>query len=219
PVIESMPQATLAALVVAYSSRLIQPGEFRAIVRIRRTEFIWAVVAFAGVVLLGTLKGIEVGIIVSLIALCYQAANPPVHVLGRKPGTNFFRPLSSEHPEDETFPGLLILRTEGRVFFFNAERIGDKIKTLIGKTRPTIVAMDFSGVSDLEYSALKMLTEGEKKYRERGVLLWLVSLEPAVLAVVQRSPLGQALGRDRMLFTLEQAVAKHQARFAQSTAP
>ena len=58
----------------------------------RRTEFVWALAALAGVVLLGTLQGILVAIIVSLVALAYQVADPPVHVLGRKPGTNVFRP-------------------------------------------------------------------------------------------------------------------------------
>ena len=62
-------------------------------------------------------------IIVSLVALAYQVVDPPVHVLGRKPGTNVFRPRSKEHPEDETFAGLLLLRVEGRIFFANAEHI------------------------------------------------------------------------------------------------
>ncbi len=89
-------------------------------------EFLWALAAFAGVVLLGTLQGILVAIIVSLVALAYQAANPRVHVLGRKPGTDVFRPRTDEHPEDETFPGLLIVRPEGRIFFANAQRIGEQ---------------------------------------------------------------------------------------------
>ncbi len=69
-----------------------------------------------------------------------------------------------------------------------------------------------SAVFDLEYTALKMLTEGERKVRERGVELWLAGLTPAVLAVVQRSTLGQTLGRERMLFNVETAVARYQAR-------
>ena len=64
--------------------------------------------------------------VVSLIALAFQTADPPVRELGRKPGTNVFRPRSKEHPKDETFPGLLIIQLEGRVFFVNAERIGEK---------------------------------------------------------------------------------------------
>jgi anti-anti-sigma regulatory factor len=73
-----------------------------------------------------------------------------------------------------------------------------------------VVALDLEGVHDLEYTALKMLTEAEKKEREKGVLLWLVGLTPSVLAMVQRSSLGATLGGDRMFFNLEQAVATYQ---------
>jgi high affinity sulfate transporter 1 len=218
PLIALMPEATLAAVVIVYSVGLIRPAEFEAILKIRRTEFTWALTAFAGVVLLGTLKGIFVAIVVSLVALAYQVAAPPVYVLGRKPATNVFRPLSKEHPEDETFPGLLLLRLEGRVFFANAELIGQKMRLLTEQCHPKVVAIDFSNVPDLEYTALKMLTEGEKQQRERGVLLWLVNLNPTVLAMVNRSPLGRALGREALHFNLELAVAKYAASWATANA-
>jgi sulfate permease, SulP family len=210
PFIELMPQATLAAVVLIYASGLVNPEEFRSIFTVRLREFIWIVVSFAGVVLLGTLKGITVAIVVSLLALAFQVSNPPVYVLGRKPGTNVFRPKSKEHPDDETFPGLLLLRLEGLVFFANAELIADKMRPLIAQTKPKVVALDLSGVYDLEYTALKMLTEAEKRNRDRGILLWLVGLQPDVLAVVQRSVLGKTLGRESMFFNLEQAVAKYE---------
>jgi len=218
PWIGLMPEATLAAVVIVYSIGLIRPGEFRAILEVRRTEFGWALVALVGVVLLGTLQGIVVAIVVSLVALAYQVADPPVHVLGRKPGTNVFRPRSEEHPEDDTFPGLLLLRPEGRIFFANAEHIGGKMRSLALEAKPTVVALDLGGVYDLEYTALRMLTEAEKREREHGVFLWLVGLNPGVLAMVQRSPLGATLGRERMFFTLEQAVARYQASVAQAVA-
>ena len=209
PLIGLMPQATLAAVVIVYSFGLIKPAEFREILSVRRTEFIWALIAFAGVVLVGTLQGIVVAIIVSMVALAYQVADPPVYVLGRKPGTNVFRPRSKEHPEDETFAGLLLLRLEGRVFFVNAEHIAEKIRYFIEEAHPKVVALHLRGVPDLEYTALKMLTEGEKRQRERGVRLWLVGMNPRVLDVIQRSQLGEALGRDAMLYNLEIAVAKY----------
>ena len=211
PLIGAMPQATLAAVVVVYSVGLIQPREFATVRAVRRTEFVWALAALGGVVLLGTLRGILVAIVVSLAALAYQVADPPVHVLGRKPGTRVFRPRSEEHPDDETFPGLLLVRPEGRIFFGNAERIGEKMKAMIAAAQPRIVAIDMGGVFDLEYTALKMLTEAEKRERAAGVLVWLVGLNPGVLAMVQRSPLGATLGRQRMFFNLEQAVAAYQA--------
>jgi sulfate permease, SulP family len=213
PLIGLMPEPTLAAIVIVYSIGLIKPADFRLILEIRRMEFLWAVTALAGVVLLGTLQGILVAIVVSLVALAYQTADPPVRELGRKPGTNVFRSRSKEHPEDETFPGLLIIQLEGRVFFANAERIGDKRKVLANEVEPKakVVALDLSGVPDLEYTALKMLIEAEKRERERGVSLWLVGLNPEVLSVIQRSSLGNVLGRERMHFNLELAVAKYLA--------
>jgi sulfate permease, SulP family len=75
--------------------------------------------------------------------------------------------------------------------------------------KPKVVALDLSGVPDLEYTALKMLIEAEKRQRERGVSFWLVGLNPEVLSVVQRSSLGKVLGRERIHFNLELAVAKY----------
>jgi anti-anti-sigma factor len=214
PMIGLMPQATLAAVVIVYSVGLIKPVEFREILQVRRTEFIWALIAFAGVMLVGTLRGIIVAIIVSIVALAYQVANPRLHVLGRKPGTNVFRPRSKEHPEDETFPGLLILRPEGRIFFANAEQLAHKVWLRVQETKPTIVALDLSAVFDLEYTALRMLAEAEKKNRERGIRLWLVGMNPEVLSMVQKSSLGEALGRAGMHFNLEIAIAKYLAKAA-----
>jgi anti-anti-sigma regulatory factor len=74
------------------------------------------------------------------------------------------------------------------------------------------VAFDLSRVFDLEYSALKMLIEAEKRQREAGVMLWLVGLNPQVYAVIQRSPLGPILGTERMMFDLEIAIDKFQKR-------
>jgi high affinity sulfate transporter 1 len=210
PLIGLMPEATLAAVVIVYSVGLIQPAEFREIIKVRRTEFIWALVALVGVVLVGTLEGIVVAIIVSMVALAHQVSDPPVYVLGRKPGTNVFRPESSEHPGDETFPGMVMLRPEGRIFFANAERVGLKIRLLITATKPKVVAIDLAGVFDLEYTALKMLIEAEKKLREEDkVTVWLVGVNPGVLAMVRNSPLGETLGYDRMFFNMDLAVARY----------
>jgi anti-anti-sigma factor len=160
------------------------------------------------VVLVGTLQGIIVAIVVSLVALAYQTADPPLYVLGRKRGTNIFRPCS-DHPDDESFPGLLLLKVEGRVFFANAENLAQKIKPLIQAACANTVAIDLSGVPDLEYTALRMLIESEKRNRDSGIRLWLIGMNPQVLGLIQRSPLGDALGRDAMHYNLEIAVAKY----------
>ena len=209
PIVSMLPQSALAAMVIVYSFGLIKPIEFRNILSIRRIEFSWAIAAFAGVVFLGTLKGIVVAIIVSLVTLAHQVANPRVYVLRRKPGTNVFRPESPEHPEDESFPGLLLLRPEGPIFFANAAHIAHKIEPLVRQVQPKVVAVDASGVLDMEYTALKMFAQVAKTQSERGVQLWLIGMNPEVLAIVQRSPLGQMLRDEGMFFNLEIAVAHY----------
>jgi len=213
PLIALMPHAVLAGVVIVYSVGLIQLRDFRDILTIRRTEFVWALVAAVGVVLLGTLKGILVAIVVSVVALAHQVANPPVYALVRKPGTNVFRPRSAEHPDDESFEGLLIVRIEGRIFFLNAERIAEKIRPLVADAKPRVVAFDMSGVFDLEYSALKMFIEAERKQREAGVELWLAGLTLDVRAVVERSALGAALGRERICPNRETVVERYLAKY------
>lgn len=212
PLIALMPQAALAAVVIAYSLELIKPAEFLEIRRARVFEFRWALIAFAGVVLLGTLQGIIVAVVVSLLSLAQQAYNPPVYELARKPGTSTFRAVGPEHPGDERYPGLLMVRIEGRVFFANAQRIGDVILPMIERTKPAVVLIDGRAIFDLEYTALKMLGEAEQRLRRSGTELWLAALNPAVFAMVERSSLGTALGRERLFLSMQTAVEAFQRR-------
>jgi MFS superfamily sulfate permease-like transporter len=165
-------------------------------------------VAFAGVVLLGTLKGILVAVVVSLLSLAQQEMKPPVYAVGRKPGTDVFRPLSQEHPGDQTWPGLLLLRIEGRMFFANAAYAFDAIRALIRRQRPSVVVIDGSALIDLEYSALRMLDRTERDLAARGISLRLAGLNPSVLKVVRREELGQRLGSGRLSRNLERAVER-----------
>lgn len=213
PLISLMPQATLAAVVIVTSVGLIDVADLAAIRRVRTVEFRWAVAAMAGVVVLGTLPGILVAIILSMGSLLRQANDPPLYVLGRKPGTDVFRARSPEHPEDESFPGLLIVRTEGRIYFANAQRLVDKATALVATTHPKVVLLDCSAVPDIEYTALKGLIDIEGSLRESGIELWLAALNPAALAVIQRVPLGEQLGRTRMHFNVPIAVARYLAEW------
>jgi MFS superfamily sulfate permease-like transporter len=210
PLLGLLPNATLAMIVIVYSIGLIQPGEFVAIRKVRTMEFRWAVAAALGVLLFGTLQGILVAIIVSLISLSTQATRPIVHVIGRKRGADVLRPVSSEH-DDETFEGLLILRPEGRLFFANVQNVADQVKSLTLEYQPRVLALDMSRVPDIEYSALQSLIESEKRATELGVVFWLAGLNPGVLEVVRRAGFDEHLGKERMLFNARLVIERYQA--------
>jgi anti-anti-sigma factor len=211
PMLGLMPNATLAAVVIVYSVGLIQPAEFQAIRAVRSMEFRWALLACAGVLFFGTLKGIVVAIVASMIGLASQTAHPRVSVIGRKRGTDVLRPLSPEHPDDEIFEGLLIVRPEGRLFFVNAQNVAEQISALVAKYQPRVLALDMSRTPDVEYSALQTLIEHEQRATARGAQVWIVDLNPAVLEMARNSGLQQRLGRERMLFTAREAIKRYEA--------
>lgn len=212
PVLALMPHATLAAVVIAYSIGLVDPAEMMAIRRVRTMEFRWAIAACLGVMVLGTLKGIVVAIMLSLAGLLRLSNDPRVDEIGRKPGTHVFRPRTSLHPEDESIPGLLIVRPVGRVYFGNAENVGRKLKALISAAAPRVVLLDCSAMPGFEYTALKMLIEAEERLRQTGVAVWLAALNPEALELVQHTGLAERLGRAGMFLTVEQAVAAFEAQ-------
>jgi high affinity sulfate transporter 1 len=214
PILGLLPQATLAAAVIVYSVGLIQPKEFVLIRKVRTMEFRWALVACVGVLALGTLKGILVAIITSMISLSIQAAQPHVYAIGRKRGADVLRPVSPEHPDDETFEGLLIARPEGRIFFMNAESVASQIRELIKQYRPRVVALDMSRVPDIEFSALQILLDLDRRADALHVEWWLAALNPGVLEVVTKAGLAERLGRERMLFNARAVIERFLERRA-----
>jgi sulfate permease, SulP family len=204
-----LPKAALGALILMAAFSMIKPETFRAIARIRRLELVWALVTLAGVIVIGTLQGILIAVAISLLMLMYQANHPPVYAIAYNREKDIFR-RAGEHEHDETIPGLLMLRTEGRLTFANAANAGEKMKALVTQIQPQIIVLECSAIPDIEYTALVMLTEAEQNLRARGVSLWLAAVNPDLLKMIERSPLGTALGRERMFFNLYKAVKAYQ---------
>jgi SulP family sulfate permease len=206
-----LPQAALGALVFVVALSMIKPEKFRAIGRIRRDELAWAFVTMAGVVLVGTLEGILVAVAISILTLFYQANHPRVYALAYNREKDVFR-RAGEHAGDETVPGLLLMRTEGRLTFANAANAGDKMKALVDQANPRVIVLECSAIPDIEYTALVMLTEAEEKLRDRGITLWLAALNPDLFTILERSPLGRTLGRERLFFDLHKALEAYGER-------
>jgi high affinity sulfate transporter 1 len=210
PFLGLMPHATLAAVVIFYSVGLISAAEFAAIRRVRSMEFRWAVFACLGVLIWGTLQGIVVAIIISLLALAAQEVRPRVSKIVRKRGTDILRPVTGQE-DDETIDGLLMIRPEGRIFFINAQETSEKIWELVGQNTPRVVLLDMSRVFDIEYSAMQMIIDHEKSAANDNFTLWFAGFNPDVLAVVQRSGVADRLGDDRLFPNTREAIKRFQA--------
>lgn len=208
--IAAMPKAALGALALVAAFSMIKPEKFRAIDRVRRLELVWALVAFAGVVLFGTLQGILIAVVLSILTLIYKANHPAVYAVAYNPERKVFR-RAGDDPSAIEYPGLLILRTEGSLSFANATQTRDRLHDLVVTARPKVVVLECSAIPDIEYTALVMLTEAEATQRKRGVTLWLAGVNADLQKVLDRTPLGATLGPSRIHPNLFAALAAWQA--------
>jgi sulfate permease, SulP family len=119
---KNMPNVMLASILLVAISGLINVKALRYLLRVSPVEFIVAMVALSGVIVLGILKGVILAAIVSIVLLLRAVARPSVSFLGRIPGTKRYSD-ASRHPDNEIIPGLLILRVESSIFYFNIDNI------------------------------------------------------------------------------------------------
>lgn len=205
PVFAYLPKAVLGAIILMLALHMIKPRKFYEIAKIRNIELVWALVTFAGVVLIGTLEGILIAVVISMLTLIYQAAHPPVYAVIRDRKHRFF--LRAEDGDTaEMAPGLLVLRTEGRLSFFNAANAVAKMKALVDKNKPGVVILACGAIPDIEYSALVRIIEGEENLRRDGTMLWLAAVNPDVMGTLKRSSLAETLGESRLFHDLQSAL-------------
>jgi MFS superfamily sulfate permease-like transporter len=206
PLISLMPEATLGALVLVAAAGLIKFKEFRVVREFHVIGFSFAIIAFFGVIILGTLEGILIAALCSMITVLYYTSTPRVYAVGRKAGTDVFRPLE-DHPQDETFAGLLLLRIEGPMYFASVSKAIDQIASLARQQEESqVIVVDCSAVTLFEFTALRQFAEFDDKLNESGVELWIAALNRDTLRVFERTSFGKQLQYDRMFFNLEQAV-------------
>ena len=116
PLFRGMPHPALAAIVIAAMLHLSRPDYLRDLFGRSRWEFVLAAIVIAGELTLGVPHGITLGVALSLLTLIYRTSHPQGAVLGQLPGTEAYRDVR-RHPEAITFPGLLIWRAGGELFF------------------------------------------------------------------------------------------------------
>jgi MFS superfamily sulfate permease-like transporter len=205
---ENLPEATLAAVVIAAVIELVDIPALIALYRVAtrqlrgiygiaaRPDFLAAVAALGGVLVFDTLPGLFIGIVVSLLLLLYRASRPHVAVLGQVPGMPGQYGDVLRHPGNERPPGIVLLRVEGGLFFANADTVRDTIPAHAAEPGTRAVVLDAETAPDIDVSAARMLIEVAGDLRRSGVELVIARDVGQVRDVLRRaegdSPLPRA---------------------------
>jgi SulP family sulfate permease len=181
---ESLPEATLAAVVIAALIELVDLPALAALYRVwtrrlgeaygaaARPDFVAAVAAMLGVLVFDTLPGLFIGIGVSLLLLLYRASRPHVAVLGAEPGQLDRYADVDRHPEAVAPPGVAVLRIEGGVFFANAESVARRLRAAAGEGVGAVV-LDAEAIAFVDVTAARVLQAAADELAARGVTLAL----------------------------------------------
>jgi SulP family sulfate permease len=208
PVFSELPKAILGAVIIdAVVFGMIDIAELRRLRRVARFDFVIALAAFVGVLSAGVLAGVVIGVVLSLGWLIYVATSPPMPLLGRERGTQLFRELN-EHPEDETEPGIAVLRLDSGLFFATAEALEDRIRELVDTAieTPLALVLDLRGVNFIDSQGAEKLTEIQRLIETSGGQLRLAHIKPQVYTVLQADGFVDRLGADHIHGNLDRAV-------------
>jgi high affinity sulfate transporter 1 len=180
PLFRNMPQPALAAIVIAAMLHLTKPEYLRHLFARNRLSFANTVIVIGAELTLGVLQGIALGVVLSLLTLIYRSSHPQGAALGQLPGTEAYRDVK-RHPEAITFPGLLIWRMGGDLFFASIGHITEALEaSLVARPDVKRVLLDFSQVNFIDVSASDELSNLIKEVKNRGLALALARVRDSV---------------------------------------
>jgi sulfate permease, SulP family len=192
----SMPEAIIGSLILVAVLRLIDVKGLIRIARISRNEFAIALATCGGVLLFGILSGVFLGVILSLTDILYRVTSPRIAILGRVPDTRQYADRI-KHPENESIPGVLIIRVDAPLVFANSEIVKERIGELIDED-PTIKLMllDMSASPIIDVSASDMIVDLHDELTTAGIQLRIADATWQVRRMLRISGVEEMIGEE-----------------------
>jgi high affinity sulfate transporter 1 len=220
--LDDLPKAVLAAVVLTAVSRLL---DFRSLVRmwrVSRLDFYAAAIAFGAVLLLGILEGILFAALASVTMLLIHASRPHVAFLGRIPGTNSFSDMA-RHAENEVLPGVIAFRPEASLIYVNAESVIEEVRSRIAAASGIhMVVCDLSASPFVDLAGSRMLHELHDELAVRGIALRIVGAHSWARDLLRADGVGEKTGGLHRTITLEslmQEQPEHSSALSRPSSP
>jgi len=208
PLFEYLPKAVLAAIIMTAVFGLIDLKEVARLWRVKRSDLVFLVVTFAATLGLGIQQGIAVGVATSLAWFVIKTSRPHTAVLGRLPGTTYYRNVKN-HASAQRTPGVLALRMDARLYFGNVAHLKRILNEELGTDAADgckAVVVDASSINDLDSSGATALEDLRADLEAQGVTLLLACVKHPVRLVMERAGFYDRLGADHFFPDVHAAV-------------
>jgi sulfate permease, SulP family len=207
PVLETLPRAVLAAIIIVAVLRLFDWAGLLRIWRYDRADGTAWIVTALGVLTVGAETGFIAGLAVSLLLYVWRTAHPHIVEVGNVPGSDLFVESHRSH-ELETWPQLLLVRIDESLFFGNAAALQSFVMDKLG-ARPEVtdVILICGAVNAIDSSALQMLEDLSESLQHGGVTIHLAEVKGPVMDRLEGSRLLRMLGRQRVHRSIAAAIS------------
>ncbi|WP_407178529.1 SulP family inorganic anion transporter [Bradyrhizobium sp. STM 3562] len=202
--LENLPKAVLAAVVLTAIYSLVDFPALLRMWRISRLDFYAAAIALGAVLALGILDGILLAAAASILLLLMRVSYPHVAYLGRKPGTNLYSDVA-RHPENEPLAGVIAFRPEASLIYVNAESVLEGVLDHL-RSAPSpirLVVCDLSASPYLDLAGARMLHNLHDGLAARGISFRIVGAHGAVRDLVRAEGIDQKVGGVSRALTLD----------------
>jgi SulP family sulfate permease len=193
--LRNLPQPVLAAIVLAAVMSLVDIHALQHIWRFSRGEFVAAVAALVGVLGSGPVNGVLLGAAISIVLLLRQASRPRVTELTRVPGTTYYADRSRQ-PDNERRPGVLVVRCESALLYFNVEFVRERLFELVNARTDSVrlVVFFLGAVPRIDLAGAELLADLHKTLRARSIEFQLAEVHGEVREALRRIGFEQEYG-------------------------
>jgi sulfate permease, SulP family len=211
--LRNLPQPVLAAIVLAAVMSLINVQALRHIWRFSRAEFFVAIAALLGVLGSGPVNGVLLGAAISIVLLLRQGARPRVIELARVPGTTHFADRV-RHPENEGTPGVLIIRCESALLYFNVDYVRDRLSEILSERKDAVQLVVFflGAVPKVDLAGAELLADLHRTLGARGIGFRLAEAHGEVRDALQRIGFDREYGPLDSSQTVDAVLSQWHAR-------
>jgi high affinity sulfate transporter 1 len=208
PVLAAIPLAALAGIVVYAAATLIDVQAFRRLAAFRRSEFLLALAACAGVLGFGILYGVLAAVVLSVAELLYRVGRPHDAILGLVPGLAGMHDVD-DYPQAETIPGLVVYRYDAPLFFANAQDFRRRGLAAVSQCRGQArwFILNTEANVEVDYTALEAVEALRAELARRGIVFALARVKQDLLDDLRAFGLVKTIGEQRIFPTLPTAVA------------
>lgn len=208
--LQHLPTAALAAVVIAAAIGLIEVTDVKRIYRIQQWEFWLSMICFVGVAVLGVIPGIGLAIAVAIAEFLWDGWRPHSAVLGRVHGVKGYHDIT-RYPDARQIPGLVLFRWDAPLFFANAEFFSERVRAAMAKSptpvRRLVVAAE--PVTSVDVTAGDTLAELDEALHAKGIELCFAELKDPVKDKLKKFGLLAQLGEDNFFPTIGAAVSRY----------